>query len=362
MLKDKISILVFPDINNGNNKSEFHLPRLLFEIEKQSGIKSSYISSDKLKQLSKEKNLQGQIIFVNWLDTLYLSYLNKYMAFATSFLPDSFIKLIVSIVSIKIESLFLDIIAKGGKILFYYHDLNSFSRLQIIKDIDRKIRPFIYSISSVNYFAEQSAIFCVEKELGKKNSNRICQLGSYTELHGELKDNELIRKKYGIPLNSTVITSIGTIRTNRSITDFYQLFKDHSDLFFLVAGRGNKSFKSTNVIVFDDYVNNEIFVELLSCSNYILHSGVSYLTSAAVRVAISYGIPVIAVPFGSTIDMCSGALVELKEPMSDVLTKLPKKDSKFYFELKSKAAFSDSIRTWNTAANQFTSALEILKS
>jgi hypothetical protein len=354
------SMYVFPDIEKGNNKSEFHLPRLLLQLKKQCNINTEYIDSRKLQLLSLETSLNGQIFFINWLDTLYLSFLNKYLAYFISFSPKNFKDLVVSFISIKIETIFLDIIAKGGKVLFYYHDIQSFSRLEIIREIDKRLRPFIYSISSVNFFAENSAISCIEDLLGSKRNNKVCFIGSYFELHGALKNNIKIREKYRIPLNATVVLSIGTIRSNRNIKEFYCLFNNQPNLFFLAAGRGNKAYKSNNVIVFDDFVSNEILIELISCSNYILHSGFNYLTSAAVRVAISYGIPVIAEPFGSTIDMCSGSLIEFREPYDKVFKNLPGKDSELYFEMQRKAKISNSERTWSKSANQFCDALNLI--
>ena len=128
----------------------------------------------------------------------------------------------------------------------------------------------------------------------------------------------------------------------------------------LAAGRGNANRSGPNVLTIGGYVSNNDIRTLLSCADYVINTGSNYLTSAAERVAISYGIPVVSHDFGSTTDMCRGALVPLKAGVGidTVLATLPRRSSEQYQMLRSAALKRDAERTWELAASQFLSALQ----
>jgi hypothetical protein len=90
---------------------------------------------------------------------------------------------------------------------------------------------------------------------------------------------------------------------------------------------------------------------MISASDYLLHTGKDYLTSASVRVAMSYGLPVLAEPFGATIDMCRGALVPIDNSNLELaFGGLPDPGSDAYETMVSQAMLRNQERSWDNCS------------
>ncbi len=357
-------LYVFPDLYAKPGIAGFHIPKLLETYRSKWGNSYTYINSEQLLDLSRAKDSQdGRHLLVNWLDLLYESALDRRLAIAISFLPTPIIDIIVEKLYKRLASIFNELKNRNLKIIFYFHDLKTFSRIPVYKSLDQKFRYYIYKNSDFVLFAENSAYLSVKTIYGSCNKYGVSQLGSYREFHGPLHDKASCRKKLGIETNMTTILAIGTLRKNRNIDPFVENISLHDDLFLLTGGRGHKSVNSHNVSSIKGYVSNDQLLLMIGAADYILHSGKDYLTSATVRLSISYHLPVIAECYGATTDMCGGAIVDLGNFGSDInrlLANLPRHGSAQYTSLKNKAFCSDIERSWDKAADSLYHAVTSL--
>jgi hypothetical protein len=248
------------------------------------------------------------------------------------------------------------------KILFYFHDKETFSRVPLYQEIDKEFRFYLYISSHCLIFAEKSAQNEIKKTYNLNREFHVSCLGSYKEYYGELCSKDLSRKKYGIPSNTTVILSIGTNRKNRNNKLIIKYIDNNfNDLYFLAGGTNHINYRSNNVFSINGYLSDTEFLSFLSCADYIVHSGFNYLTSSIVRVALSYNIPVIAESYGSTIDMCGSTLQVLpsNEFYLDAFFKnLPRRSSLEYKNLVKNIHSLNDSRSWSKAAFGFKSALD----
>lgn len=352
------TLLVFPPLSGIN--AGYHIPRLLQEISSQGTHDVRFASAKQLEALSREDGPQPSIdLMVNWLDTLYFHFVPRKLAALLSIAPPQLRRRLSHRVAAKIIELVERIQRRGIRVVFYYHDLHTFSRIPFIKDLDREYRNHIHRTCYAVLFAEESARACVQQVNPSQRPSFLCHMGSFVNHHGELLHYEQARHSLGIKPDQTVVFALGTIRSNRSIENLVKAAGHLKDVFVLAAGRGNANLSGPNVRTIGGYVSNEDIRKLLSCADYVINTGSNYLTSAAERVAISYGIPVIAHDFGSTTDMCRGAFVPLKEGIciDTLLATLPRRSSEQYQMLRSAALKRDAERTWELAATQFLAAL-----
>lgn len=352
------TLLVFPPLS-GNNAG-YHLPRLLQEIANRGTHDVRYANAKQLVALSRGDGPQPSTdVMVNWLDNLYFHFVPRKLAALLSIVPPQLRRRLSRRVAAQIIELVERIQRRGIRVVFYYHDLHTFSRIPFIKDLDRECRSHFHRTCDAVLFAEESARACVQQANPSQRPSFICHMGSFFDHHGELLDYAQARHSLGIKPDQTVVFALGTIRSNRSIEHLVEVAGHLKDVFVLAAGRGNANRNGQNVRTIGGYVSNDDIRTFLSCADYVINTGSNYLTSAAERVAISYGIPVVAHDFGSTTDMCRGALVPLKAGIGidTVLGTLPRRSSEQYQMLRSAALKRDAERTWELAASQFLAAL-----
>jgi hypothetical protein len=347
-------LYVFPELNVTPATANFHIPKLLETYRMQWGGAYAYIKPEQLLTGSFIRDdVAGQCLFVNWLDLLYASIFDRRLALFSLALPSPIVDVIAYRLHQRLKSSFIRLKERGVKIIFYFHDLHTFSRIPLYKSLDSKFRRFLYEVSDCVLFAENSAYSAVRSVYGPCTHFELSQLGSYAEAHGPLPNKTLCRHKLGIKSGSTTILAIGTLRTNRKADVIVDAVAAHNDLFLLAGGRGHKDISTRNIKSFGGYVPNDHLLLMLGAADYVLHLGKNYLTSATIRLALSYDIPVIAEAYGATTDMCGGALIDLADfgfDVSRLLEKLPRNSSTTYLSLKKHARCSDSLRTWEKAA------------
>jgi hypothetical protein len=303
---------------------------------------------------------------VNWLDTWYLHQFPREVAAAISFgMPTRARQWIARRAARQIADTLALLQTRGARVLFYVHDLATFSRLRLIKEIDAACRPLIVELADAVLFAEHSAARAFLGGAQTRATPYISPLGDYQEYHGPAIDKRDAQRGLGIPINKTVVLAMGTLRPNRTVGGLFPYFEQSGDLHLLAAGRANVAYRGRNVDVFGGFVEDELMLRLISAADYVIHTGERYLTSAAVRVAMSYGLPAIARPFGATVDMARGALVQLPdadELSPEFFNSLPRSNTFAYLELSRNATQRGAERTWHLAAQSLASAMQLFDS
>lgn len=355
------SLVVFPDLTDHTDDTNFFAHRLNEEIRRLSGKRIDFVSANTLLQLGSQSLPKSDTsILFHWPETLYTQIHSRYPSAALSLLPGRIRATIVSRTVRQLTSTMSNLQLGGANVVLYFHDLSTFSRIRLIKEIDAQFRPILYRMANTVVFAEDSSRACVEHHYGQCRSPKISHLGNYRELHGEPMDSCLARERLGIPSGRTVIFAFGTLRANRKIASLANLVRGNSNFHLIAAGLGNKSTSESNIWTIGGYVSRDMVNTLISSTDYFVNTGSRYLTSATARVAISYSKPVIACRFGSMIDMCKDCLVDIPlegELPSSFLDFVPLRGSDEYAAMVKAADKRDSERTWTDAARSILDAV-----
>lgn len=353
---------VFPDSSVAPQYNRF-LSRILDEVRIDTGFRHQYIGTSQLIDLSTFRPMINEnSILINWLDTLYTHFIGRYRSIVISQLPLPIQDSVAFAIFGKIKQVLQGLKANGYRIVFYFHDTISFTRISLFQKIDALVRPFLYEWSDAVVFAEKSARDEIFSRFGACSSPYISCLGNYREFYGKLPDQQQCRNEFGVPTGATVILAAGTLRRNRKIDDIIDVISSKHDLFLLAGGAGHQSLRKENIYSVSGFLEESLMLRMISCTDYFLHTGRDYLTSATVRMGISYYKPIIAELFGSTIDMSKGALVEYpsdRAQLQRVMAELPRAGSLAYDRLVKEASLRDAERTWESSAKGMISALDI---
>ncbi len=302
------------------------------------------------------------VLLINWLDTLYYAVVPRPLAALSFGLPGAVVKRLASLVGREVLAAFERLRAGGARLVFFDHDLTTFSKVPFTIEVDKIVRGWLRENSDALVYAERSA---AEEVLGKGRDNSrvfVSQLGSYRAAHGSLPTRECARKALGIRVDAVVLFAFGTIRKSRNLAGVISAVEASDNGYLLASGRGNKNYESARVRVFPGFGNNNLVRLCVAASDYFIHTGERYLTSATARVAMSYAKPMIAEEFGATTDMCKGALVPLRPNVDllEVIEGLPMPTSAEYAHLAAQAARRDSERSWTGAARNLAAAISSL--
>lgn len=184
----------------------------------------------------------------------------------------------------------------------------------------------------------------------------VAKLGDYAEVYGPPRTRLEARASLNLGRYERVLAYVGTARKNRNPAGAVQVFRQIAgprDL-LVVAGqrvsRYAKEAQSPRVMVIDKLVPKEMLRDIFCAADFIVNDAQNYLTSAVVRTAMSYGVPVIAYPFGSTLDMAKDAAIFIEDGGRPGLQKAMQKalqlDDRSYQLMAQAALQRNSERGW----------------
>jgi len=178
-----------------------------------------------------------------------------------------------------------------------------------------------YSRADGLLFYEESAKPPVFEVLGDPGDRPlgIAHLGGYFDLHGPPVPRSEARERLGLTERRKVFLYAGTVRWSRSPVAFLKRFLELSgpDDILLVTGRGTNKLEAEHaherVRFHSGMVGHDEFRDLICASDFVINDAYRYLGSAIIRVALGYGVPVIARSFGCTADIARGAFIDVPE-------------------------------------------------
>ena len=186
-------------------------------------------------------------------------------------------------------------------------------------------------------------------------------LGDYADFHGEKIGKKEARENLGLKDCNNIISYIGTVRKNRNpseTVDSFLKIADRNDV-LIVAGLGTGKYvknKRENIIIYDGLIPNKQFRDIFCASDFIINDGRKYMTSAIVRTAMSYGVPVIVRHYGASIDMAKDASIIIEEN-DDGLTKAIQQaitiNSEEYDKMRREAESRNAERIWGQYGKAF---------
>ena len=242
-------------------------------------------------------------------------------------------------------------------LVWQIHDLvtHSATRSQTQRNFSLWLHKLFYFHAKQVIIHENSCLDTVEATYGGSKPYTIVPIGDYVVVHGDAITREEARRRLNLDESKTVLAYIGTARANRNPNTAVQAFLDVSSVRdrLIVAGAGTKTtlgwVQDSRVIMFDGMVPNETLRDILCAVDFVINDAKHYLTSAIVRAAISYGVPVVAYPFGSTIDMARGALIPIDDSSGGITQSLSQcfhMEPNTYEQMKEVTRARNKERTW----------------
>ena len=192
-----------------------------------------------------------------------------------------------------------------------------------------------------------------DKEVG------VAHLGGYVALHGPRVSPQEARQRIGLTNTGRTLVYAGKVRWTRSPVEVLKRFVELSapEDRLIVTGVGTqkltREYSHERVLFRPGMTDHEEFRDLICASDFVINDAYRYLGSAVIRVALGYGVPVIARPFGCTADIARGALVEVEDApqgLDRALKRALEMPEPELLDLKREALARDQERPWSAYA------------
>lgn len=249
-------------------------------------------------------------------------------------------------------------IQKCNKPLFWQiHELTGHHIKASHHQLDRMLRQALADKARLIFVTEESSIPPVLETLKlNKSKIRISNLGSYKEYYGPKISTNSAKKILGISPSSRTILLFGRARNSKNHSELLNALIQRG--FFLILAGQNYDFSNVeekNCLKIDGFIDEKMVSILFSAADFVIKPEEAYLNSGVIRLAISYGKPVIAHEYGATIDLAHGCLIRIGKTKSGQFefNSIPQLNSEDYDEMCDNAEKSDRYRTWERAALSF---------
>ena len=242
-------------------------------------------------------------------------------------------------------------------IVLQIHDLTShnLSANRVLSFFDILIKKRLYALSEGIATQEESSIRYIFDYYKTEKPYVITSLGDYSPFHGSLKNKDDARLSLDIKNKQRIFSYIGTARPNRNpqkiIRTFLQ-FCSYDDLLIIAGQRMNKYVsieENPRIHVTSKVISNPAFRDIICASDFIINDAKEYLTSAVLRTAMSYHIPVIAYPYGAAIDMVKGAAIFIDDSeygIDNAIKEALNIDNNSYHDMVNQAIIRNNERRW----------------
>jgi len=250
-------------------------------------------------------------------------------------------------------------------LIWEQHDLGShhLTAVPYLADLDHKLHSELYGVCSALVVHEKSCIKPIFQTYGCERPYVVAHLGPY--LFGPPVSKGEACHRLGIAASGKVIAYLGTARPNRNpantIASFLRVAGDGDRL--IVAGMGVGTYApgvpiDYRITLLDGFIQPEQMRDIYCAADFVVNDAEYYLTSAVVRAAMTYGVPIIVRPFGSAIDMAREAAIFIDESGIDgALLIALQSDPEKCETLRKEASKRDKERTWETSGKKLDQCL-----
>jgi glycosyltransferase involved in cell wall biosynthesis len=192
--------------------------------------------------------------------------------------------------------------------------------------------------------------------------------GVWVENYQKKIETSLVRKKFGIPLDTVVIISIGRNHPRKGfeygLDAVARLWKSGQKISYLIVGRSMgpiiekaKDLSISDCLITPGQVDGNEIVELLQASDIYLSPSIVESFGVATLEAMSSGLPCVVTDIAGSRDLVSsqyGFLVKPKDPenISMALTKLIE-NSSVRKQMGANATIEAAKYDWSNVANQY---------
>ena len=243
----------------------------------------------------------------------------------------------------------------GIPIVWEIHDTLSHHAYGYNYTADFALHARFYSLANGVLLHGESCYQPVKDLFGAEKNYEISPLGSYQALYGPPISRNAALEALGLTSSGKVLSFLGTARPMRnakaSVSAFMKVAGPRDLL--LVAGGGVEQYLpdslDNRVKVYPGVIPPDLFLQLLCASDFTINDGAHYLTSAIIRVAMSYACPIIARPFGSALDMARDAAIwipDTAEGLTSAIHTALQMSEETRLSLCSGAARNEQLLSW----------------
>ena len=296
---------------------------------KQAGWNVIGLNADDIFNTDLLKNMGPDAIIIHWSETLTTFFINRHppgrilTSRLSRIIPLSIRKSIANSITDSVKLMIDEWSCKlaDSKIRVFnqIHELVSHSFNEPgLSECDAYLKKKIFELYTAFLTQEESSVQLVKNIYSSEKPYTITFLGDYTKFHGGRIPKNEAREILSLKKDLKIISYIGTARKNRNPADVVKCFnniaKENDCL--IVAGVGVGKYvpaKSENIKIFDELLPNEKLRNIFCASDYVINDAHEYMTSAVVRTAISYHIPVIVRNYGASIKMAKEAVIFIED-------------------------------------------------
>lgn len=296
---------------------------------KEAGWNVIGLNAEDLFNTELVNNIGPDAIIIHWTETLTTFFINQnplgkiLTSLVSKIIPFALRKKLANGITPSVKSM-IDVWCNklsnyNIKVIFQVHELISHSFTEPgLAECDTYLKKKIFDLSSAFLTQEESSAPLIKNYYTSEKPYAITYLGDYTKFHGDIIPKSEAREILSLNKNSRIISYIGTARKNRNPSEVVQCFvkvaKDSDCL--IVAGMGvgkYVSVKNDKIKIYDELLPNEKLRTIFSASDYVINDAHEYMTSAVVRTAISYHVPVIVRKYGASIDMAKDSVIYIED-------------------------------------------------
>ena len=346
---------------------------------KQAGWNVIGLNAEDLFNTELVKNMGSDAIIIHWSETLTTFFINRHPSgrILTSrlsrIIPQSIRKKIADnitdSVKIMIDNWSNKLSDSKIKIFNQIHELVSHSFNEPgLAECDAYLKKIIFNLSSAFLTQEESSVPIINNFFSSEKQYAITYLGDYTKFHGDRISKYEARELLSLNRDAKIISYIGTARKNRNPADVVKCFKNiakENDC-LIIAGMGVSKYvfnKSENIKIYDELLPNELLRNIFCASDYVVNDAQEYMTSAVVRTAISYHVPVIVRKYGASIDMAKDAVIFIEEKnygLENAIKYALNLEDEKYQKLVTATGLRNDERSWEQYGKAFDELFSIL--
>lgn len=206
-------------------------------------------------------------------------------------------------------------------VVWQIHDLGSHHLLKAgpLATADEHLHRTLYRLSNAVVIHEHSCLKAISELYGPPPLFAVAPLGDYTWMHGAVRTKEEARRSLGLDKWDKVLAYVGTARRNRNPAEVARAFSEVAGPkdCLMIAGQAVARFvkpgRDPRIQVLNGLLPDATLRDIFCASDFVINHAQRYLTSAVVRAAISYGVPVVTYPYGTSLDMARGAAIFIDE-------------------------------------------------
>ena len=255
--------------------------------------------------------------------------------------------------------------AVGIPLVLQVHDIrcHGWARDSALGYGDPRLRKALVQIAAAVITQEECSWPIIFSQYPIPKHRVVAPLGDYATIHGPPIEKQVARRKLGVSASGRVFSYLGTARPNRNPRRTIQAFCKVAgeDDALVVGGNGMSGYipecgqTACRVQVFDGLLSNEQMRDLFCASDFVVNDAREYLTSAVIRAAMSYLVPVICFPYGAAVDMAQDAAVFIgggESALEQALRRAITMTATQYDALRDAACERNKGRTWEIAGER----------